>query len=128
MNAETPSNGSPDSRSNPAGQSPHEQHSDFGKPQQGPDGAATSSENVNSTIAEPNADQSFLKLLVEAGPLLVFFVANTFGQRFFERGDTQLIFWATGLFMAATVISLTASKILFKRLPVMPFVSGVFVL
>ena len=35
---------------------------------------------------------------------------------------------ATGLFMAATVISLIVSKIVFKHLPVMPFVSGIVVM
>jgi intracellular septation protein len=35
---------------------------------------------------------------------------------------------ATALFMVATVISLVISKIVFKHLPVMPFVSGVVVM
>jgi intracellular septation protein len=38
------------------------------------------------------------------------------------------IFIATGLFMAATVISLVASKIIVGKLPLMPLVSGVVVL
>ncbi len=48
----------------------------------------------------------------------VFFVANA------RAG----IFWGTGTFMVATVISLIASRILFGRIPVMPLVSGVCVL
>ena len=59
-----------------------------------------------------------LKLLVEVGPLIVFFVMNA------RAG----IFWGTGGFMVATVISLIASRILFGRVPVMPLVTGVFVL
>jgi intracellular septation protein len=59
-----------------------------------------------------------LKLLVEVGPLVVFFVMNA------RAG----IFWGTGGFMVATVISLVASRILFGRVPVMPLVTGVFVL
>jgi intracellular septation protein len=59
-----------------------------------------------------------LKLLVEVGPLVVFFVMNA------RAG----IFWGTGGFMVAIVISLIASRILFGRVPVMPLVTGVFVL
>ena len=59
-----------------------------------------------------------LKLLVEVGPLVVFFVMNA------RAG----IFWGTGAFMVAIIISLIASRILFGRVPVMPLVTGVFVL
>jgi intracellular septation protein len=38
------------------------------------------------------------------------------------------IFWGTGSFVAATVVSLIASRFLFGRVPVMPLVSGVVVL
>lgn len=59
-----------------------------------------------------------LKLALELGPLIVFFVANS-------RGD---LFIATGAFMAATTVALVLSWILTRRLPVMPLVSGVVVL
>ena len=59
-----------------------------------------------------------IRLVTEAGPLVVFFLAN------WRAG----IFWATGLFMAATAIALAVSYALERRVPVMPFVSGVFVL
>lgn len=58
-----------------------------------------------------------LKLLVEIGPLGVFFLANS-------QYD---IFAATGAFMAATLVSLVASRLIFKRVPAMPLVTGVFV-
>ncbi len=58
-----------------------------------------------------------LKLLVEVGPLVVFFVANT-------QYD---IFTATAAFMVATAASLLASRLIFKRVPAMPLVTGVFV-
>ncbi|MEO1197760.1 MAG: septation protein A [Pseudomonadota bacterium] len=61
---------------------------------------------------------SFLKLLLELGPLVVFFLANW-------RFD---IFFATAAFMAATVIALSLSYIKFRKVPVMPLVSSVFVL
>jgi intracellular septation protein len=75
---------------------------------------------------EPAAERSepglsskpLLKLLLEMGPLGVFFLANSY------KG----IFWGTGAFMVATVIALTTSRALTGRIPIMPMVSGVFVL
>jgi intracellular septation protein len=59
-----------------------------------------------------------IKLALEIGPLGLFFLVN----------GKYGIFAATGAFMVATVISLTGSLILMKRLPIMPLVTGVFVL
>jgi intracellular septation protein len=70
-----------------------------------------------SAAHEPNAGQQLLKLAVEFGPLLVFFATNAM------KG----IYWGTGMFVAATLVSLVASRILFGRVPTMPLVSGVFV-
>ncbi|MBT9370658.1 septation protein A [Rhizobium sp. CSW-27] len=74
-----------------------------------------------------------LKLALEIGPLLVFFFGNLRGEWLVEKfpalsalGGPLLV--ATGLFMAATVLSLIVSKIVFRHLPVMPFVSGIVVL
>jgi len=59
-----------------------------------------------------------LKLLLELGPLGVFFFANAkFG-----------IFAATGAFMVAITVALTASWILTRRLAIMPLVTGIVVL
>jgi intracellular septation protein len=58
------------------------------------------------------------KLVLEAGPLVIFFIANSYYG----------IFYATGAFMIATVLSLAVSKAKFGRIPIMPLVSGVFVL
>ena len=58
------------------------------------------------------------KLVLEAGPLVIFFIANSYHG----------IFYATGAFMIATVLSLAVSKAKFGRIPIMPLVSGVFVL
>lgn len=58
-----------------------------------------------------------LKLLLEVGPLVVFFVVNSM----------MGIFWGTGIFMAATAVSLVVSRIFFGRIPMMPLVSGGFV-
>lgn len=59
-----------------------------------------------------------LKLAVELGPLLIFFTVNA------EAG----IFWGTGSFVVATVISLLASRLLFGRIAIMPLISAVFVI
>lgn len=58
------------------------------------------------------------KLLIEVGPLLVFFLLNA-------RKD---IYWATGGFMVAIVASLAASLYLEKKLPTMPLFTAFFVL
>jgi intracellular septation protein len=69
-----------------------------------------------------NADKKplnpLLKLALELGPLVLFFLAN-------QRAG---IFAATGLFVAATVVSLAIHYALVKKLPIMPLVSGVVVI
>jgi intracellular septation protein len=62
--------------------------------------------------------RQLLKLVFEIGPLVVFFIAN----------GRWGILPATAAFMAATAVALPAAWLLMRRLPVMPLVSGVFVL
>jgi intracellular septation protein len=59
----------------------------------------------------------FLKLALELGPLVVFFIAN-------QRAG---IFAATAIFIAATVLALGVHYALVKKLPIMPLVSGAVV-
>lgn len=59
-----------------------------------------------------------IKLVLELGPLVVFFIVN-------GRAD---IFAATAWFMGAMVISLLASWILLRKVAVMPLVTGAVVL
>lgn len=59
-----------------------------------------------------------IKLALELGPLVVFFIVNA-------RAD---IFAATAWFMAAMVASLVLSKLILKRVAVMPLVTGAVVL
>jgi intracellular septation protein len=82
-------------------------------------------------------DNSILKLVLELGPLVTFFVVNSRAQAWgFERlpflsgfPETQLpIMAATASFMLATTVALTVSLALFRRVPVMPLVSGVIVI
>ena len=58
------------------------------------------------------------KLLIELAPLLLFFLV-------YSRFD---IYIATGVLMVSTIASLIASKVLLRKLSLMPLVAGAFVL
>lgn len=68
-----------------------------------------------------------LKLLVELGPLVVFFLVNWQIGNFISE-PKHAIFWATGSFMIATIMALVASWYLFGKVAVMPLVTAVFVI
>lgn len=59
-----------------------------------------------------------LKLGLEVAPVVVFFLVN------FRWG----LMTGTAVFMVATIISLIASRVLLKHIPLMPLVTGVFVI
>jgi len=59
-----------------------------------------------------------LKLLLEAGPLVVFFIVNA------KMG----IFTATAVFMVVTILALGYSYIKLKRLPTLPLIGGAFIM
>ena len=67
-----------------------------------------------------------LKLALELGPLVLFFLANAYGDRF-GVAEERRIFAATGVFIIATLIALTVHYALMRKLPIMPLVSGVVV-
>ena len=67
-----------------------------------------------------------LKLALELGPLVLFFLGNAYGDRF-GFVETQRIFAATGLFIVATIVALGINYSLVRKLPIMPVVSGVVV-
>ncbi len=80
--------------------------------------------DTNQKVPVPSSEPEFdikqlLKMLVELGPLVVFFITNA---------ATKSIFWGTGAFMVATAIALVVSRAIFGRIPMMPMISGVFVL
>lgn len=77
-----------------------------------------------SSDAHASGPSPLTKLLIEAGPLVVFFATNAV----FTRGGESGIFVATGAFMAAMTLSLLASWRLERRLPPMPLITTVFVL
>lgn len=89
--------------------------------------------STDTHASKAEKQNPLLKMALELGPLLIFFFGNLRGEwlaRTFPEltaiGGPLLI--ATALFMVATVLSLIISKIVFKHLPVMPFVSGIVVL
>lgn len=69
-----------------------------------------------------------LKMVLELGPLVVFFFVNAQASEMTVGGTLyKPIIQATGAFMIATAVALTVSYVLVRRLPIMPMVSGVFV-
>jgi intracellular septation protein len=74
-----------------------------------------------------NRVNPFLKLALEFGPLAIFFFTNSYGDRWFGVASEQRIFLATGVFIAASLISLALSKALMNHLPRMAIVNAVVV-
>ncbi len=84
-------------------------------------------------------ENALLKLALEMGPLLVFFLANNKPDLFrpllrpllpatLIEGPQGGIFVATAAFMVAMLLSLVLTRALLGKLPIMPLVSGVVVL
>lgn len=74
-----------------------------------------------------------LKLVLELGPLVLFFFVNSRGASLIEQFDLanwfpQPIFLATGVFMVAMLISLAVSWVLTRHLAIMPLITGIVVL
>ncbi len=77
------------------------------------------SENVPAQQAEDAEQESpLLRLGLDFGPLLIFFVVNWLGG----------LFWATGVFMVVTVIALAISRIVTGKIATMPLVTAGFVM
>jgi intracellular septation protein len=74
--------------------------------------------NETSAPAKPKALNPMVKLLLELGPLALFFAA-------FSRFD---IFVATGVLMASVLVTLAVSYAMLRRIPIMPMVTAVIVL
>jgi intracellular septation protein len=75
-----------------------------------------------------------IKFLLEMGPLLIFFFLNAQEQKSIQLGEYILgetlkpIIVATGGFVVATIISLILTFVLMRKLPIMPLVSGFFII
>lgn len=70
----------------------------------------------------------WVRMAIELGPLVVFFLLNSKANSLFGNEPAQNIFYATGGFMVATVISLGYSYARFRKIPTMPLVSGIFIM
>jgi intracellular septation protein len=77
-------------------------------------------------MTKPKPLNPFFKLALELGPLVLFFFANAYADRFGVAEDRR-IFAATAIFIVATLISLAVHYALVRKLPIMPLVSGVVV-
>ena len=76
-------------------------------------------EGIGAGDGSPQFDRKqAIKLAVEFGPLLVFFIGNS------RYG----IFAGTAAFMVATVVALIVSRTVLGRIATMPLITGVFVL
>jgi intracellular septation protein len=91
------------------------------------------------TTQEKKPINPFLKLVLDLGPLVLFFVANSRPALFRPlvapllpesvASDQQIgIFVATAVFMVAIVVALVVSYALTRHLPVMPVVTAIIVL
>jgi len=72
------------------------------------------------------------KMALEMGPLVVFFLANSYGDQLAENYPTlqalgSKIFIGTAFFMVAMAISLSITWALERKIAVMPLVTGVMV-
>lgn len=59
-----------------------------------------------------------MKLVLDLGPVVLMFLVYRWAG----------IFWATGVFMVATLVSLIVSRTLYGRVPMLPLVTGVVVM
>ena len=78
--------------------------------------------------APPNQPDPAIKLILEMGPLVLFFLVNAFGSQWFGWAQEARIFWATGIFMAAVAASLAYTFLAFRHVAIMPLVTGVVVI
>ena len=72
----------------------------------------------NEVSRSSNGPNQIVKLLIDLGPLLVFFLAYA------KAG----IFWATGVLMVATVVALGASPLLLGRFAIAPLATAALVI
>ena len=68
-----------------------------------------------------------VKLALEFGPLAVFFMANAYGDKWFNVAPDRRIFVATGVFMGVTLMALAVTWLLTRKIAVMPLISAIVV-
>jgi intracellular septation protein len=95
--------------------------------------------NTTDQSAIKPPENPLLKLVLEMGPLVAFFLSNSKPDWFrpllslvlpeaLISGPQSGIFVATAVFMVAMLLSLVLTKALMGKLPIMPLVSGAVVL
>ncbi|WP_455476104.1 septation protein A [Bartonella sp. B17] len=97
---------------------------------------SNSNNNHNLKTISDNQKTSLsptFKFFLEMGPLVVFFIANYKGEWLINnieifKSFNKPIFPATAIFMVAIVVALSISWVIARKIPVMPLISGVFVL
>ncbi|MGL5362420.1 MAG: septation protein A [Bosea sp. (in: a-proteobacteria)] len=85
------------------------------------------SQNPTPSQAPSQEPNPLLKMALEFGPLAIFFITNSYGDRLFGVASDRRIFVATGVFMAASLVSLALAKLLLNHLPRMAIVNAVVV-
>ncbi|MFV0369246.1 MAG: septation protein A [Hyphomicrobiaceae bacterium] len=75
-------------------------------------------DNPANSGQQPDIAHQLLKFLLEIGPLIIFFLSNSW----------QGIQFATKVFMVATLVSLILSRWLLGKIALMPLVTAVFVM
>jgi intracellular septation protein len=88
--------------------------------------------NTAEAAAERKKLNPFLKIALEMGPLIIFFVANARGEKMAATWPLinalgGPIFFATATFIVATLLALAVSFALTRHLPLMPFVTAIVV-
>ncbi|QEE08316.1 septation protein A [Bartonella kosoyi] len=101
------------------------------QPLSNPNSHNNSEKNMNNNKKMPLSPT--LKFLLEMGPLVAFFFANYKGEWLIKNIEifqsfSKPIFPATAIFMVAIIISLSFSWVLARQVPIMPLISGIFVL
>ena len=91
------------------------------------DGPSETTQAIPVEAAKGRTVSPLLKLALEFGPLAIFFLANSYGDRLFGVSEDRRIFVATGVFIVASLIALAASRALMGYLPRMAIVNAVVV-
>ena len=96
--------------------------------------SSESTKSADGEVELQDLKAPLIRLALELGPLIVFFVVNAMGERWLEASPllsswfSQPIIFATAVFMVAMAISLLLSWLLLARVAVMPLVTAVVVL
>lgn len=88
----------------------------------------TEKQDTASKKPQGMSGKQWLRMGLELSPLVVFFLMNAKAHVFFGSPPAENIFYATGCFMVAITASLIATYILYKTIPIMPLITGAFVM